>query len=505
MLTANQKRQIVRAAAIAALKQDGRTCKDITGKDVVSALTNEGLRQLCAVLNVDTQAAIDAAVANAAARGEALETLPEDDAPDATEDAPDAAPEPETTPSADKRAWKALALLHGMKGFIADAALDALIDNVAGVFSQLDACKADLKEARETAPLATITPAIEGETAAPSNMAFKASRVFGVKSPALEALSLPVWNSPDAPARDPFYLFDPTLLEDLALCVLQGSYAWLAGPKGTGKTSAAAQLAACLGRPFFRIAFNEHTEPRDLLGAIGLKDGETVFQDGALTKALRTPGAIVLFDEPTIARPGTLAALQTILDHRFVLLETGERVDVAQDVLFIAADNTAGRGDESGHYVGTRAMNVAFLDRFDVTLLVDYPRPDLEAQALVNRTGATKALADLVVSFAGKTRQKCASGDLTEGVGFRRLAAFTKRLVAGVDPKRALETAILNGAHGEDKAALSVIAAADLDVSRIVSILSGKTEDKSDDAPDAAPIDYKDPRNARAARDFSAI
>lgn len=503
MLTANQKRQIVRAAAIAALKQDGRTCKDITGKDVVSALTNTELRSLCAVLNVDPDAAI--------AKAETQVNMPggiffgtsddEDDAPDAVEDAP----VPALAANVRDRAWQTLSPLHPMASVMSQHLIDDLTDRLADVFARLDACQADLKEARETAPLAAITPAIEGETAAPSNMTFKASRVFGVKSPALEALSLPVWNSPDAPARDPFYLFDPTLLEDLALCVLQGSYAWLAGPKGTGKTSAAAQLAACLGRPFFRIAFNEHTEPRDLLGAIGLKDGETVFQDGALTKALRIPGAIVLFDEPTIARPGTLAALQTILDHRFVLLETGERVDVAQDVLFIAADNTAGRGDESGHYVGTRAMNVAFLDRFDVTLLVDYPRPDLEAQALVNRTGATKALADLVVSFAGKTRQKCASGDLTEGVGFRRLAAFTKRLVAGVDPKRALETAILNGAHGEDKAALSVIAAADLDVSRIVSILSGKTEDKSDDAPDATPIDYKDPRNARAARDFTAI
>lgn len=500
MLTANQKRQIVRAAAIAALKQDGRSCKDLTGKDVVSALTNNELRSLCAVLNVDPDAAIDAAVLNAAQRGETLEDIPEDD------DAPAsgyATPADVQACQAD-RAWDALAPLHGMKGFLADATMRALLDNVAGVFAQLDTARADLKEARETAPLAAIVPAIEGETPAPSNMAFKASRIFGVKTPALEALALPVWNCPDAPARDPFFLFDPALLEDLSLCVAQGSFAWLAGPKGTGKTSAAAQLAAGLGRPFFRIAFNEHTEPRDLLGAIGLKDGETIFQDGALTKAIKTPGAIVLLDEPTIARAGTLAALQTLLDHRFVLLETGERVDVAQDVLFIAADNTAGRGDESGHYVGTRTMNAAFLDRFDVTLLVDYPRADIETQALVNRTNAPKALADLVVSFANKTRQKCASGDLTEGVGFRRLAAFTKRLVAGVDPKHAFETAVLNGAHGEDKAALSVIAAADLDVSRITSILSGKTEDVSD-KQDAPPVDYKDPRNARAARDFDAI
>ncbi len=499
MLTANQKRQVIRNAAIFALKAQGKTCEALTGKPVVSALTNQELRQLCAVLQID----IDDFIATAEAAAMAGETIPEDDdAPAAPAAAPDA---PAATPSPDKRAWQALAPLHGLKGFIADSALDALIDNVAGVFAQLDKCQQDLADAKDAPPLAAIARPAEGEDATPSLTSYKASKIFGVKTPTLEALALPVWNSPDAPDRDPFYLFDPVLLEDLSLCVAERSYPWLAGPKGTGKTSAAMQLAAALGRPFFRIAFNEFTEPRDLLGGDGLENGATVWKDGPLTKALRTPGAIILFDEPSIARPGSLAALQTILDHGFVLLESGEKVSVAQDVVFMAADNTAGRGDESGHYAGTRAMNVAFLDRFSVVLNVDHPAPELEAKALADRTGAPQGVADLVVAFAGKTRQKCETGDLTEGLGFRRLAAFTRRLVAGVPVDRAFKTAVLNAAHQEDRAALGVIAAADLDASRIAQIIAGLPDATPDATGDMEAPVYKDPRNARAARDFDAI
>lgn len=515
LLDANQRRQAVREALIDALKRTNKTCQELTGKAYVSALTSAELRSACAILNLDPAAIVKAAEENAALQAATPQAAPEPSPSMAAietdnQDAASSLVSRETLkpekPETEDRADAALAPLAAMRGMLAPAIWEALRSNVAGVYTALDGAHRDLAEARERQALVSVSPASEGETPS-AQLHAPASQIFGVKSPLLQALSLPVWNAPDAPAKDADFVFDPALLEDLAICVSQRSYPWLAGPKGTGKTSAAMQLAARLGRPFFRIAFDEHTEPRDLLGGDGMKNASTYWQDGKLTQALRTPGAIVLLDEPTVARPGSLAALQTILDHGFVLLDSGERVDVAQDVIFMAADNTCGRGDESGHYVGTRPMNAAFLDRFDVIIEVNYPDQKQETLALQNRTGANKDLAALVVSFANKTRQKCASGDITEGLGFRRMAAFTRRLMAGVSVERAFKTAIMSSAHAEDKACLASMAIADLDAAAINAILSPEVFGVSPKAADesAAPQIYKSERNKKAADDFSPI
>lgn len=507
-LSANDRRQAVRNAVLHALKAQGKSCSAMTGKLYVSALTNEELRTLANTLGVNCAAAIAAAEqapvppAPATVSGLGYETEASDfDAPESDAPQPIAASDatPAAQPSPSDRAWQALQPLQPLRGLLSESVLDGLVDNVSRIYATLDASREEL-EASRARPL--VTPAKDGEAIETSAELFSASKLFGVRSSLLSSIKLPVWNSPAAPAIDPYYVWPRELLEELCVCTLEGSYPWLYGPKGTGKTSAAEQLAARLGRGFHRIAFNSYTEPRDLFGGYGLKDGATVWRDGPLTKAIREQGAIILLDEPTLGRPGCHAALQTLLDHNYIILESGERVDVARGVLFIAADNTNGRGDESGLYSGTMTLNAAYLDRFSVMLKVEHPSAAQETEALAHRTGAPKALAGEIIEFANKTRAKCANGDLVEGVGFRRLAAFTKRLMAGVPLERAYETAILNAAHGEDVAALSVMASADLDKGLIERALKGE-ETQGAPAP-AQPAEYRDARNARAAQDFSA-
>jgi MoxR-like ATPase len=463
----NEQRTALKAALSATLRAQGKTCLDMTGKDNVSKLHQHELYSLAAALGVDVATAI--AITPAA---------PQDDQGDALTDVSrPVSRETIKTMTADpyQGADHALAPLEGVKGFLAPAIWDTLRDNVAGVYTRLDKALKEAKDAREALPLRTIAPAAPGVQAAPSGQTFAASKIFNIKSARLDRLTLPVWNDPGAPAVDPNFVWDDTLLADLLTAITKEQCAWMFGPPGTGKTSAAMQLAANLGRPFFRVAFDRDTEAAFLWGGPGIVGGSTIWQDGKLTKALRTPGAVVLLDEPTICPSGTLATLQTTLDHRFVILETGERVDLAPGVIVLAADNTNGRGDTSGNFIGTAAVNAAFMDRFAVGLDVGYPDKRQETKALILKTGAPRALADAIVRFAGVTRAKCNSGDLTQAVGFRRLVAFADWIVAGVPSKHAFKVCVLNLAHGEDVQALEVLAGADLNFSDLDAFAAGLT------------------------------
>lgn len=463
----NEERTSLKAALSASLRAQGKTCVQMTGKDNVSKLHQHELFALAAALGVDPATAIAI-----------TPPTPQDDQvnQDAASIVADSLVSRETIKTiADpyQGADHALAPLEGVKGFLAPAIWDTLRDNVAGVYKRLDKAVQDAKDAREALPLRTIAPAAPGVLAAPSAQTFAASKIFNVKSARLDRLSLPVWNDPSAPGVDPNFVWDDTLLADLLTAIVKEQCAWMFGPPGTGKTSAAMQVAANLGRPFFRVAFDRDTEAAFLWGGPGIVGGNTVWQDGKLTKALRTPGAVVLLDEPTICPSGTLATLQTTLDHRFVILETGERVDLAPGVIVLAADNTNGRGDASGNFIGTAAVNAAFMDRFAVGLDVAYPDKRQETKALILKTGAPRALADAIVRFAGVTRAKCNSGDITQAIGFRRLVAFTDWVVAGVPAAHAFKVCVLNLAHGEDVQALEILASADLNFADLDALATG--------------------------------
>lgn len=255
-----------------------------------------------------------------------------------------------------------------------------------------------------------------------------------------------------APAVDDNYVWPADALPALA-ALAHGGNVFLAGPAGTGKTEFAKQVAARWQRPFVRISCNGQTEAPTLVGGMGLKDGATVWRDGQLAAAIRRPGTVVLIDEPSFASAGALAVLQAVLDSDRALHvdETGEVIPVADDVLFIVADNTAGTGDETGQYEGTRIMNRALLDRFAVTVAMDYLDPTAEARLLHKRTGLDRARCRQLVSFAALTRTKADADDLSHGIGFRRLEALARALAYGTNPARAFALTVLNTAPYDDR------------------------------------------------------
>ena len=287
---------------------------------------------------------------------------------------------------------------------------------------------------------------------------------------------------------DPDYVWQPSLLAELAAQDVSALNAWIWGPAGGGKTEGCAQYAARLGRPFVRIAIERTTEPSELIGQmVPARGGGMTWEDGKLTRAMRIPRCVVLIDEPTLLRSGTLSVLQTALDKRCVWLASGEVVKAAPGVFFVAADNTNGTGDDTGRYVDTAAVNAAFLDRFALKTEVGFLSPALEAGMISRRASVPLAAAKIMVEYAGVTRANADSGKLTMGVTTRRLLAWAETARNGILSARAFASTVISGAASEDKATLEMLEGTTLRSLhvRIDGLIRGTID------PNAAPVDPK--------------
>jgi hypothetical protein len=280
---------------------------------------------------------------------------------------------------------------------------------------------------------------------------------------AFENIMVDVCDAVDAPDVDDDYIWPIDALCEIASQDVAGLNAWLYGPAGIGKTKGAEQYAARLQRPFFRIAIDRTTEPSELIGQeVPAKGGGMKWSDGKLTRAFRVPHAVVLIDEPTLLRSGTLAMLQTALDHRALYLTTGEIVRAAPGVFIIAADNTSGCGDDTGRYVDTSPVNAAFLDRFALKTLMTALSAGQETTMVAARCNIPSAAARIMVEFANATRAKADSGHLTMGVTPRRLMAWGKVVKTGIPSAKAWHSVVVTGAAPEDREPLIMLESVDL-------------------------------------------
>jgi hypothetical protein len=292
---------------------------------------------------------------------------------------------------------------------------------------------------------------------------------------ALDETKIAVCDYPEAPSVDPDYVWNREALAVIAMHDAQGLNPWLFGAAGTGKTEGVQQYAARTGRPFFRIAIERTTEPQELIGQdMPAKGGGVEWKDGKLTRAFRTPYAVVLIDEPTVLRPGTLNVFQTALDMRKLFLPNGEIVEAAQGVFIVAADNTDGTGDNSGRYLDTAPMNAAFLDRFAARVEFSFMSPAAEAGLIHKRTRLPIEAARLLSDYAATTRQKAEAGLLTIGLSPRRLLAWARLVRGGIPSARAFQMTVLQGSVAEDREPLVMLAGTSLDHGRVDSLTHGE-------------------------------
>lgn len=258
---------------------------------------------------------------------------------------------------------------------------------------------------------------------------------------------------PDTPLVNDRYLWPMPETATALTQIARGRNVMLFGPPGTGKTDFAQQLAAKTGRPLALISCDNGTDAATLVGmTVPDPSGGVTWQDGQLTRAIRTPGCVICIDEPSLARPGALFVMQNVLQYRTLFIaETGERVKVAPGVIFIAADNTNGTGGGARKgYTDTNRLNAAFLDRFGPRVKFDYLPQNKEADLIAGYTGCTLELAKLLVSAATVTRAAANDQTLSSGIGLRRLLSWAELLTDGIKPAEAFEAAVLNCAVEQD-------------------------------------------------------
>jgi cobaltochelatase CobS len=133
--------------------------------------------------------------------------------------------------------------------------------------------------------------------------------------------------------------------------------AWLAGPMGSGKTTAARMAAEALGLAF--APMGAMSQAHELMGFV---DAGGAFHSTPFVEAYRN-GGLVLLDELDSADPTITLILNGPLDNGRMTLPTGEVIHRHPDCVVIGAGNTYGNG-ATAEYVGRNRLDGAFLDRF---------------------------------------------------------------------------------------------------------------------------------------------
>jgi hypothetical protein len=170
------------------------------------------------------------------------------------------------------------------------------------------------------------------------------------------------------PDKDPLYVPFGNY-NDVYSIIKSGRYypAFITGLSGNGKTFMVEQACAKAKREFFRVNITVETDEDDLLGHYALIDGNTVWQDGPVVKAMER-GAILLLDEIDLAS-SKIMCLQPVLEGKGVYLKKVNRfVSPSTGFNVLATANTKGKGSEDGRFIGTNILNEAFLERFPITI-----------------------------------------------------------------------------------------------------------------------------------------
>ena len=249
------------------------------------------------------------------------------------------------------------------------------------------------------------------------------------------------------PEKDPLYVpFEN--FNDVFSIIKSGRYypAFITGLSGNGKTFMVEQACAKAKREYFRVNITVETDEDDLLGHYALIDGNTVWQDGPVVKAMER-GAILLLDEIDLAS-SKIMCLQPVLEGKGVYLKKVNRF-VSPSVGFnvLATANTKGKGSEDGRFIGTNILNEAFLERFPITVEQEYPSMSVERKIL-DKVFASLDITEYgdfsekLVTWADIIRKTFYEGGIDEIIATRRLVHIVNAYGIFGDRKKAIEMCI---------------------------------------------------------------
>ena len=199
---------------------------------------------------------------------------------------------------------------------------------------------------------------------------------------------------------------------------------FVTGLSGNGKTLMIEQVCAQLKRELFRVNITIETDEDDLMGGHTLQNGNIIFREGPVIKAMRK-GAVLLLDEVDLGS-NKLMCLQSVLEGKgYLIKKTGEWVTPTPGFTIVATANTKGQGSEDGKFIGTQIMNEAMLERFAITMQQEYPPVTTERNILKKEMALTGEVDEdfckKLVDWADIIRKTYYEGAIDDVITTRRL------------------------------------------------------------------------------------
>jgi nitric oxide reductase NorQ protein len=235
-------------------------------------------------------------------------------------------------------------------------------------------------------------------------------------------------------ARRPYYVPVGNEERVFKAAFRQGLSVVLKGPTGCGKTRFVEAMAHDLGRPLITVACHDDLTTADLVGRFLLRQGETEWVDGPLTRAVRE-GAICYLDEVVEARQDTTVVLHPLADHRrqLPIERLGVTLDAAPGFCLVVSYNPGYQSILKDLKDSTRQRLVA--------IELGFPEPDVEEQVVVHEAGVERDQAAELVRF-GQAIRRLETPGLREVASTRVLIAAGQLIAEGLSPREAARAAI---------------------------------------------------------------
>lgn len=249
-------------------------------------------------------------------------------------------------------------------------------------------------------------------------------------------------------------------LEILIRTVAAGDNAFLSGPAGSGKTTAARQVADALGMELFiqPVAL-------DKFEATGFIDAGGTYRESAVYLwAKSKKPALLLIDEVDGWLAQALVALNPILDNCIGIFPGGQQFDINPSSRIIATGNTWGMGADA-EYCGRNRLDAASLDRLGARIMWGYDE-SFERTICIEKYGGAcvdgkakkipKAAGVQIIKHTVKLSQDIRTKIESAGTkilwGPRQTLGLCRRVAAGMSIAEALDLSALTQLPTERRA-----------------------------------------------------
>ncbi len=209
----------------------------------------------------------------------------------------------------------------------------------------------------------------------------------------------------------------------------------LKGPTGSGKSRFVEKMSEVLNLPLIQIACNEETSSTDLQGRYIINKGDTIWQDGPATLAVKN-GALLYLDEISEAREDIIVVIHPLTDHRreIYLDKKNEKIKAHENFMLIASYNP-------GYQSKTKELKPSTKQRF-ITIEFQYPNKNIEKEIIKLETNIDDANAEQLTSYAKKLRN-LKELELIETVSTRLLINTAKLIISGIEKNTAYNVGII--------------------------------------------------------------